>query len=790
MHVIIPLAGKGMRFYDKGFVEPKPMIKVFDKMILEYVIDNLRFDWAVDKFYIFYHYGLERSGFISHFTDKYPYIRFIRIEHHTRGAVETVLQGLMAIGDVDDESCLLIDCDTFYTTDILGMARRFSGNGLFCFQDDSTMPIFSYSELTEENRIVRVREKDKISNYANTGAYLFSSMTELKKNADYAVHNDIMTRNEMYTSCLIQHMIENGHSFHGIVLEKEETVFLGTPQQVSDYKDRTHAFLFDLDGTLVDTDSCYLKAWAKLLEPFSIRLTPEFYNIHIKGNNDKTVICNILPEHIGDVERISRMKDDYFISNMDDISIIEGSVRFMKEVRRRGHRICVVTNCNRIVAELILRYIGVEDIVEYLIIGNECERPKPYPDPYKKALDCLAMENTKSIIFEDSQSGYLSAKGVSPKLIVGVRLPSASLMIHSFSELDINELLMTTPNTDMYRLKRLIMDQFRDSMKIRSIDIDGTKLKGGFISDTIAATIITTSDKRVECVLKLQNEKSTTYMEKMARFLHLYEREYYLYHHLYSSINIRIPFFFGLLYNEKSERIGIMMENLNRPGLILNLDLNQQPVDVSLTVIDRIARLHGKFWGAPIIQYLDELRPDRKKFLYDRWDRFAHKSSCFVSDMNMRRFRGILERFDEIHDHLRQGPLTLCHGDIKSPNIFYQQMEKNRYDPIFLDWQYVHNGKGVQDLVFFIIESFSVANIRIYGPLFKEYYYIKLLENGVSTSSYSLEQYEKDFYEAACSFPFFVAVWFGSCDNEDLIDADFPSVFIQKLIVFLDIFAL
>jgi hypothetical protein len=99
--------------------------------------------------------------------------------------------------------------------------------------------------------------------------------------------------------------------------------------------------------------------------------------------------------------------------------------------------------------------------------------------------------------------------------------------------------------------------------------------------------------------------------------------------------------------------------------------------------------------------------------------------------------------------------------------------------PYFIDWQYLANGKGVQDIVFFMMESFSVENIKAYHELFKMYYYMKIKENGIN---YSMEAYQKDFEYAICYFPLFVAVWFGTTPTEELIDVSFPFLFIQKFV--------
>lgn len=123
------------------------------------------------------------------------------------------------------------------------------------------------------------------------------------------------------------------------------------------------------------------------------------------------------------------------------------------------------------------------------------------------------------------------------------------------------------------------------------------------------------------------------------------------------------------------------------------------------------------------------------------------------------------------------------HGDVKSPNIFYDTTKKLK--PLFIDWQYVAIGKGVQDVIFFLIESFELENIKINFQIFKNYYYQKLLHYKVM--NYSYQEYEKDLKDAVSYFPFFVAFWFGTTSEDDLIDKNFPFFFIKKLFFFLDL---
>jgi aminoglycoside phosphotransferase (APT) family kinase protein len=138
----------------------------------------------------------------------------------------------------------------------------------------------------------------------------------------------------------------------------------------------------------------------------------------------------------------------------------------------------------------------------------------------------------------------------------------------------------------------------------------------------------------------------------------------------------------------------------------------------------------------------------------------------------------IVRRFQDIESHLARPPHCLCHGDVKSDNLFFDASTM----PYFIDWQYVSLGKGAQDVVFFMIESFSTGFMREHVDELKDQYFQAL----TSTTERSRIDSEADFVHAAQYFPFFVAMWFGTTPEHDLVDASFPQRFLQKLFGFYD----
>ena len=117
-------------------------------------------------------------------------------------------------------------------------------------------------------------------------------------------------------------------------------------------------------------------------------------------------------------------------------------------------------------------------------------------------------------------------------------------------------------------------------------------------------------------------------------------------------------------------------------------------------------------------------------------------------------------------------PLSFCHGDLKSPNIFYY----NHIQPYFLDWQYIQLNKGISDITFLLIESieFDLVNVELVLG-----YYYKLMKE---RNEINKDIYMNDFKNALCIFPFFVCVWFNSEDNDKLIDKCFPLKFMKNLL--------
>lgn len=79
---------------------------------------------------------------------------------------------------------------------------------------------------------------------------------------------------------------------------------------------------------------------------------------------------------------------------------VKGLHRFCKWVEDRGLHRAAVTNAPRVNAELMIESLGLTEFFELLVVGSECNRGKPFPDPYLKALNHFGISSSEAFALE------------------------------------------------------------------------------------------------------------------------------------------------------------------------------------------------------------------------------------------------------------------------------------------------------------------------------------------------------------------------------------------------------
>jgi len=265
MILLIPLGGLGTRFKKFNYKLPKPLINVMGKPIICWLLDNLNLS-LISNIVIPYNKELENYRFEDMLKKIYPTINFIfyKLNQNTKGAAETIMLCLKYLQhqNLKDQPILCIDGDNFYLKDII---IKWKGNNcIYLFNDKCETEIYSYVRI-KENNIIDIKEKEKISNYASSGAYGFNSWNKLLYYCKYIITNNIKQKNEYYISVVIKKMLEDNNIFIPKYINIQNYICLGTPLHVRIFCNNfpkinalnhqklinIRRYCFDLDNTLV-----------------------------------------------------------------------------------------------------------------------------------------------------------------------------------------------------------------------------------------------------------------------------------------------------------------------------------------------------------------------------------------------------------------------------------------------------------------------------------------------------------------------------------------------------------
>ena len=168
-------------------------------------------------------------------------------------------------------------------------------------------------------------------------------------------------------------------------------------------------FLFDLDGTLLNSDPLHMAIFADMLRPAGVEVDHAFYTSRILGRNSAEIFAELLPgcDAVAmDDEKEARFRD---VLDRTTIAPTPGTERLLDRIAAAGLPVAVATNAPRQNAEAMLRAVGLRDRFPVVVAAEEVARGKPYPDVYLDAAAKAGADPARAIAFEDSGAGVTAA---------------------------------------------------------------------------------------------------------------------------------------------------------------------------------------------------------------------------------------------------------------------------------------------------------------------------------------------------------------------------------------------
>lgn len=174
------------------------------------------------------------------------------------------------------------------------------------------------------------------------------------------------------------------------------------------------AALFDFDGVVVDTEPQYSLFWDEKGEKYHPEI-PEFGH-HIKGQTLTQIYSQYFLHPEGLQSEITRELLDFEIRM--SFEFIPGVVDFMKELRRKGVKIAIVTSSNdQKMANAHRALPELKSMVDAIITADKVTHSKPHPECFLLGAETLQMPIDRCIVFEDSFHGLESGNRAGMKVI-------------------------------------------------------------------------------------------------------------------------------------------------------------------------------------------------------------------------------------------------------------------------------------------------------------------------------------------------------------------------------------
>jgi beta-phosphoglucomutase len=180
------------------------------------------------------------------------------------------------------------------------------------------------------------------------------------------------------------------------------------------------AILFDFDGVLVDSEPLHFACWHEILAPLGVNLDWETYLGRCRGKSDKDlleVLCSLSDPPLDLnllLELYPRKKERFRQAILEGKPITEEVCALLESLA--GYRLALVSSNCRVEIEPVLAAARVEHYFNVVVCREDAPRPKPAPDPYRRAAELLGVST--ALVVEDTAIGAASGKAAGFDVVV------------------------------------------------------------------------------------------------------------------------------------------------------------------------------------------------------------------------------------------------------------------------------------------------------------------------------------------------------------------------------------
>ena len=202
----------------------------------------------------------------------------------------------------------------------------------------------------------------------------------------------------------------------------------------------TKLAIFDVDGTLIDSESIYVKA-ALLNNKINNYNVPLNVIMNTIGRNRESVRQVVIDSQTKDFDYDTYRSKLMELYDEDSLTLKKGAINILEYCKNHNILSAVATSTYKEKQLRILTQLDIAKYFDYMVFGDEIKNSKPAPDIYLDVYNHYNFKKEDILIFEDSRNGILSAHNAGIKVVyikdvVDVEKEVVDLAYKSIKDLD------------------------------------------------------------------------------------------------------------------------------------------------------------------------------------------------------------------------------------------------------------------------------------------------------------------------------------------------------------------
>ena len=184
--------------------------------------------------------------------------------------------------------------------------------------------------------------------------------------------------------------------------------------------DKPGAFIFDIDGTLVDSMDAHTQAWLAFLEQKGVRLDSPDARTALVGRTTRDILVQVFGGGLSeaDIQELTEQKESLYRQlYLPKLVPLPGLLDFLEQSRQLGIPMAVASSAHKPNIDYTLDGLGIRAFFKEIIGEEQVEHPKPDPEIYRVTSMRLGVPPQCCIVFEDSAVGIRAALGAGMRVI-------------------------------------------------------------------------------------------------------------------------------------------------------------------------------------------------------------------------------------------------------------------------------------------------------------------------------------------------------------------------------------